>query len=79
LHTKFFRYDRGEGEADMAIDPNKIDPGLNYPLKQVAQFLEISYGTMLKLKKEARLKSTRVGKRYYIKGKDVLEYIEHGG
>ncbi len=45
----------------MAIDPKKIDPGLNYPLKQVAQFLEISYGTMLKLRKQARLKSMRMG------------------
>ncbi len=62
----------------MAIDPKKIDPGLNYPLKQVAQFLEISYGTMLKLRKQAKLKSMRMGMKYYIKGKDVLDYIEHG-
>ncbi|MFZ0944606.1 MAG: helix-turn-helix domain-containing protein [Syntrophobacteraceae bacterium] len=62
----------------MAIDPKKIDPALNYPLNQVAQFLEISYGTMLKLRKEAKLKSIRIGMKYYIKGKDVLDYIEHG-
>jgi len=62
----------------MAIDPKKIDPALNYPLKEVAQFLEISYGTMLKLRKEAKLKSMRMGMKYYIKGKDVLDYIEHG-
>ena len=57
----------------MAIDPKKIDPALNYPLKEVAQFLEISYGTMLKLRKEAKLKSIRIGMKYYIKGKDVLD------
>ncbi len=34
----------------MAIDLRKIDPELNYPLKQIAQFLEISYGTVLKLR-----------------------------
>ena len=63
----------------MAIDPKKIDSGLNYPLKQVAQFLEISCGTVLKLRTEPRLKSMRMGMKYYIKGKDVLDYIEHGG
>jgi len=62
----------------MAIDLRKIDPELNYPLKQVAQFLEISYGTILKLKGDGRLKSIRIGKRYYVKGVDILAYIERG-
>jgi excisionase family DNA binding protein len=62
----------------MPIDPSKIDPELSYPLNEVAKILEVSYGTMLKRKKESKLKSFRVGKRYYIKGKDVLEYIERG-
>ena len=59
----------------MPIDVRKIDPNLDYPLKQVAQFLEISYGTTLKLRKEGKLKSSRVGKKYYVRGKDILEYI----
>jgi hypothetical protein len=42
----------------MAIDLRKIDPELSYPLKQIAQFLEISYGTILKLRKDAKLQST---------------------
>lgn len=62
----------------MAIDPSKIDPGLSYSLNEVAQILEVSYGTMLKLRNEAKLRSIRVGKRYYIEGKNVLEYIERG-
>jgi hypothetical protein len=62
----------------MAIDLRKIDPELNYPLKQIAQFLEMSYGTILKLRKDARLKSIRIGKKYYIQGKDILSYIDNG-
>ncbi len=60
----------------MAIDLRKIHPELNYPLKQVTQFLDLSYGTVLKLKKEAKLKSIKVGKRYYVLGKDILSYIQ---
>ena len=60
----------------MAIDTRKIDPDLKYPLKQVAQFLEVSYGTVLKMKNDPRLKPTKIGKRYYIQGKDILAYIQ---
>ena len=60
----------------MAIDVRKIDPDLRYPLKQVAQFLEVSYGTILKLKKDPILKPAKIGKRYYIKGSHLLTYIE---
>jgi Helix-turn-helix domain len=62
----------------MAIDLRKIDPELNYPLKQIAQFLEISYGTILKLRKDAKLKSIRIGNKYYVQGKDILSYIDNG-
>ncbi|MBW2615487.1 MAG: helix-turn-helix domain-containing protein [Deltaproteobacteria bacterium] len=62
----------------MAIDLRKIDPELSYPLKQVAQFLEISYGTILKLRKNAKLKSIKIGKRYYVQGKEILFYINNG-
>ncbi len=60
----------------MAIDLRKIDPDLNYPLKQVAQFLDVSYATILRLRREAQLKSIRIGNRYYVQGKDILAYIE---
>ncbi len=62
----------------MAIDLRKIDPDLNYPLKQVAQFLDVSYATILRLRREAQLKSIKIGNRYYVQGKDILAYIEKG-
>jgi hypothetical protein len=60
----------------MAIDLRSIDPDLNYPLKQVAQFLEVSYGTIIKLRRDAPLKSIKVGKKYYVEGRSVLAYIK---
>lgn len=62
----------------MAIDLRKIDPDLSYPLEQVAQFLEVSYGTIIKLRREAPLKSIRIGKKYYVQGKHILGYIKKG-
>ena len=60
----------------MAIDLRNIDAELNYPLKEVAQFLEVSYGTVLKLRKETKMTSMKIGKKYYVKGKDILKYVE---
>lgn len=62
----------------MAIDLRKIDPDLNYPLRQVADFLDVSYGTILKLKNDASLKYIKIGKRYYIQGKEILSYVRKG-
>ncbi len=62
----------------MAIDLKKIDPDLVYPLKEVAQILQVSYGTILKLRKEERIRSIKIGGKYYIRGHDVLKYIHRG-
>ena len=62
----------------MPIDLKKIDPDLAYPLKEVAQLLDISYGTVLKLRKEAKLGTTRIGRKFYVTGKELLEYIQSG-
>ncbi len=59
----------------MAIDFRKIDPDLIYSLKEAAQILGLSYGTILKLKKDNTLKWLKIGGKYYVQGKDLLEYI----
>lgn len=59
----------------MAIDLRKIDPHLSYPLRQVAEFLNVSYGTILRLKNDDKLRPIKIGKRYYIQGKEILQYI----
>jgi excisionase family DNA binding protein len=62
----------------MSIDLRKIDPHLIYSLKEAAQMLGLSYGTVLKLKNDARIKWSKIGGKYYIQGKDLLEYIGKG-
>jgi excisionase family DNA binding protein len=62
----------------MAIDLRKIDPELNYPLKQVAQLLEVSYGTVLKLRKQEKLRSMKIGRKFYVQGREILRYINNG-
>lgn len=59
----------------MAIDLRSINPDFAYPLKEVAQILGISYGTVLKLKKEAKVKWIKIGGKYYVQGSYLLEYI----
>jgi excisionase family DNA binding protein len=60
----------------MAIDLRNIDPELSYSFKEVAAFLNVSYGTVLKLKSDPKLDLIRIGKKYYIRGKDILGYIK---
>lgn len=62
----------------MAIDLRKIDPELSYSFKEVAEFLDVSYGTILKLKGETKLRPMKIGKKYYIQGKDILGFIKRG-
>lgn len=59
----------------MAIDTRKIETNVSYTLKDVAELLEISYPTVLKLKKEGKFKYSRVGKRFYVSGEELLKYI----
>lgn len=69
----------GKRDAHMPINLRKIDPDLVYSLREVAQMLGLAYGTVLKLKKDGKLKWLKIGGKYYVHGKYVLEYIEKGG
>lgn len=61
-----------------AIDLREIDAEKLYTLNQVAEFLRFSYGTILKMKKNNEFSHTKLGKRVYVKGKDIIEYIQDG-
>ncbi len=63
----------------MSIDLRKIDPGVDYTLEQVAGFLNLSYVTVLKLKKGGEFKGVKkIGRRYYISGKAIFDYVQKG-
>jgi excisionase family DNA binding protein len=59
----------------VVIDIRKIEPSLMYSLKEASQLLGLSYGTVLKMKKEGRLKCRKIGGKYFVQGRDLLEYI----
>ena len=62
-----------------AVDLRKIDPDLKYPLDQVAEFLNLSYGSILKLKKNGSFEGiTRIGRRYYLPGWAILKFVQTG-
>ncbi len=61
-----------------AIDLREIDPEKLYTLDQTADFLRLSYGTVLKIKKNNELPHNKVGKRVYVKGADIVEYVQTG-
>jgi hypothetical protein len=60
------------------IDPRKIDPDVNYTLEQIADFLHLSYSTVLKFKKEGHFKDfKKIGRRYYVPGKTIISFIQN--
>ncbi len=61
----------------MTIDLRKIDQDLDYTLEQVAGFLNLSYVTILKLKKGGEFRGIKkIGRRFYVSGKSILSYVK---
>lgn len=59
------------------IDPRKIDSEVYYTLEQVSEFLNLSYSSVLKIKKSGSFKDIKkIGRRYLISGKAILHYLE---
>jgi len=63
------------------LEPHKIEPKKFYSLKDVATFLNLSYVTVLKLKKQGLLSDTRKSgeKKIYISGQNILDYMNSSG
>ena len=47
-----------------------------YTLKESAEYLRCSYGTIHKWAKSGKLKTFRVGTDYRVRGEDILELTE---
>lgn len=61
------------------IDLRKIDPDVNYTLEQASEFLNLSYSSILKLKKINSFNDVKqIGRRFYIPGKAILMYVQKG-
>ncbi|MBI4022196.1 MAG: helix-turn-helix domain-containing protein [Candidatus Andersenbacteria bacterium] len=42
----------------------------------MAKLLDVSYQTVLKLKKEGKIKPGQIGRRFYLTGQDILDFVE---
>lgn len=63
-----------------SIDLRKVDPEVNYTLDQVRDFLNLSYSSILKLKKNRALgELKRIGRQYYVTGQAILDYVNKKG
>ena len=60
----------------MAIDVREIKPGLKYTLKDLANVLGLSYGSVLNLKKGSVLPFVQIGKKFFVQGSAILEYVD---
>lgn len=58
------------------IDLSSINPDEYYEAQEIADKLQISYKTIWKRTKYGGLKSVRLNRKRYIKGQDLLDWIE---
>lgn len=60
------------------VDFRKIDPEVNYTLEQASEFLNLSYTSILKLKKQGTFDDIKkIGRRFYISGQSILDYVKN--
>lgn len=64
------------GDDQVPLKLKDIDPETRYTLREVAEMLDLSYQTVLKLRQEDTIKATRLGgRRYYVLGEDILKFV----
>lgn len=60
----------------MPVDPNKINPEQLYTVKEAASFLEVTEQTVRKHIREKKLEAHKSGKKFLIKGRQLLLLVE---
>lgn len=58
------------------MQENKIQSGLVYTRKELAEHLKVNVRTVDKLLKSDKIKSFKVGKSLRIRGEEILNYKE---
>jgi hypothetical protein len=59
----------------MPIDVREIKPDIKYTLKDLASVLGLSYGSVLNMKKVSALPFVQIGKKFFVQGSAILEYV----
>lgn len=57
----------------------RIEPNEVYTLEEAAEYLKVSYGTVLRWAKQGTLPAFKIGRRWRVYGRDLLSLNEPGG
>lgn len=60
----------------MAVSPKQIDESKLYNVEEVSIILNVSDQTVRKHLRDMMLKGKKIGKRWYIEGKEIKKFIE---
>ncbi|HAF07472.1 MAG: helix-turn-helix domain-containing protein [bacterium] len=60
----------------MAVIPSQIDENKLYTVSEVAEILNVTEQTVRKHLKVKLLKGKKIGKKWYIEGREIKKFIE---
>lgn len=60
----------------MAISLKRIDPNKFYTIDEVSHFLDLSPQTIRKILREKEIKGKKIGRRWHILGKYVIDFVK---
>lgn len=60
----------------MAVSPKQIDESKLYNVEEVSVILNVSDQTVRKHLRDMMLRGKKIGKRWYIEGKEIKKFIE---
>jgi excisionase family DNA binding protein len=60
----------------MAISLRKIDPNKFYTIEETSDFLDLSSQTIRKFLRESKLEGKKIGRRWHILGKNVINFVK---
>ncbi|MDD3803923.1 MAG: helix-turn-helix domain-containing protein [bacterium] len=60
----------------MAVSPKQIDEAKLYNVMEVSEILNVTEQTVRKHLRYSLLKGKKIGKRWYIEGREIKKFIE---
>jgi len=60
----------------MSISLKKIDPNKFYTIEEISNFLDMSSQTIRKFLREKKMKGKKIGRRWHILGKNVINFVK---
>ncbi|OQX56659.1 MAG: hypothetical protein B5M53_00325 [Candidatus Cloacimonas sp. 4484_209] len=60
----------------MAISLKKIDPNKLYTIDEISNFLDLSSQTIRKYLRDKRIAGKKIGRRWHILGKDIINFVK---